>query len=259
MAATTLQDLGLNGYEASAYAALTRRGRATGAEVARLASLPRQRIYDVLNGLVERGLATVEPGRPAHYTAVAPDTAIGILIEAHRATLAELEQQAARAIALLTPAYDDGRAATDPLNYIEVLREPATIARRFGELQASAEKELLVFTKPPYAVEPGENVEGVELLSRGVVARSVYERSVYDDPAVVAAVRRFVEAGEQARVVDRLPLKLVVIDARVALFTMEDPIAGATDLTIMIVEHPGFAGLLKLAFERMWEAGEELQ
>ena len=44
---------------------------------------------------------------------------------------------------------------------------------------------------------------------------------------------------------------------RVALFTMEDPVAGSTDLTIMIVEHPGFAGLLKLAFEHAWEAGEE--
>ena len=255
--ATSLQNLGLNGYEAGAYVALTRRGRATGAEVARLAGLPRQRIYDVLDGLVGRGLATVEPGRPAHYTAVAPDQAIGMLVEAHRAALAGLEQDAAQAVALLTPAYRDGRSETDPLNYIEVLREPAAIGKRFGELQAGAKKELLIFTKPPYAVEPGENVEGLELLSRGVVARSVYERSVYDDPAVVAAVRRFVEVGEQARVVDRLPLKLVVIDERVALFTMENPVAGATELTIMVVEHTGFARLLKLAFEHAWEAGEE--
>jgi hypothetical protein len=80
---------------------------------------------------------------------------------------------------------------------------------------------------------------------------------VYDDTAVVDAVRRFVEVGERARVVDHLPLKLVVIDERVAVFTMEDPIAGTTDLTIMIVEHPGFAGLLKLAFEHVWEAGED--
>lgn len=253
---TPLQSLGLNGYEASAYVALTRRGRATGAEVARLAGVPRQRIYDVLDGLVGRGLATVEPGRPAHYTAVAPDTAIGLLVDTQRAALAELEQDAARAVALLTPAYHEGRTATDPLSYIEVLRESGAIAKRFDELQAAAQTELLIFTKPPYAVEPAENVGGVDLLSRGVVARSIYERSVYDDPAVVEAVRRFVEAGEQARVVDQLPLKLVVIDERVALFTMEDPVAGVTDLTIMIVEHPGFAGLLKLAFERAWEAGD---
>jgi hypothetical protein len=73
----------------------------------------------------------------------------------------------------------------------------------------------------------------------------------------VAAVRRFVAAGEQAKVVDELPLKLVLFDERVALFTMEDPVAGTRGLTIMIVEHPALARLLKVAFERIWESGED--
>jgi len=256
---TPLLNLGLNGYEAGAYVALTRRGRATGAEVARLSGLPRQRIYDVLDGLVGRGLATVEPGRPARYTAVAPDAAVSALLAAHRTSLERLEHDAAHAVELLTPAYHDGRSETDPLTYIEVLREPSAIAKRFDELQASAQREILVFTKPPYAVQPGENVAGLQLLARGVEARSVYERSVYDDPAVVNAVRTFIEAGERAHVVDELPLKLVLIDERVALFTMEDPVAGATDLTIMIVEHPGLARLLKLAFEHAWDAGDDFR
>jgi sugar-specific transcriptional regulator TrmB len=255
--AAPLISLGLTGYEASAYVALTRRDRATGAEVARLAGLPRQRIYDVLDGLVARGMATVEPGRPARYAAVAPDTAVAGLLAARRLEVERLEHEAALAVALLTPAYHDGRSTTDPLNYIDVLREPVAIANRFTELQAAATREILVFTKPPYAVEPAENVAGLELMARGVEARSVYERSVYDDPAVVDAVRSFVAAGEQARVVDELPLKLVLIDERIALFTMEDPIAGATNLTIMTVEHPALARLLKLAFERVWEHAEQ--
>jgi len=155
------------------------------------------------------------------------------------------------------PAFRAGRSETDPLNFIEVLREPAAIAKRFGELQAGAQRELLIFTKPPYAVEPGENLEGLELLGRGVQARSLYERTVYDNPAVAEVVRSFVAAGEQARVVDQLPLKLVIIDERVTLFTMEDPVAGSTDLTITIVEHPSLARLHKLAFERAWQQGED--
>jgi HTH-type transcriptional regulator, sugar sensing transcriptional regulator len=254
--AAPLVSLGLTGYEASAYVALTRRDRATGAEVARLADLPRQRIYDVLDGLVARGMATVEPGRPARYAAVAPETAVAALLAARRSEVERLEHEAALAVALLTPAYRDGRTTSDPLNYIEVLREPVAIAKRFMELQAAATREILVFTKPPYAVEPAENVAGLELMRRGVEARSVYERSVYDDEAVVDAVRSFVAAGEQARVVDELPLKLVLIDGRVALFTMEDPIAGPTNLTIMIVEHPSLARLLELAFEQVWERAE---
>lgn len=254
--AAPLIALGLTGYEASAYVALTRRERATGAEVARLAGLPRQRIYDVLDGLVARGIATVEPGRPARYAALAPDAAVAALVAARRAEVERLEHEAGLAVALLTPAYRDGRSTHDPLTYIEVLREPGAIAKRFAELEASATKEIFVFTKPPYAVEPAQNRAGLELLARGVEARSVYERSVYDDAAVVEAVREFVAAGEQARVVDELPLKLVVIDERVALLSLEDPVAGTTNLTIMIVEHAALARLLKLAFEQVWERGE---
>ena len=113
------------------------------------------------------------------------------------------------------PAFRDGRVRDRPVELHRGAPRAAAIAKRFGSSRRSAE-ELLIFTKPPYAVEPGENTEGLELLSRGVVARSFYERSVYDDRAVVAAVRQFIEAGEQARVVDHLPLKLVVIDERVA-------------------------------------------
>ena len=76
-------------------------------------------------------------------------------------------------------AYEAGRKHTDPLGFIEVLREPGSIASRFAELQAAAESEILVFTKPPYATPPEENVEGLKLLERGT-ARSVYERSLFE-------------------------------------------------------------------------------
>ena len=252
-----LVNLGLNGYEANAYVALTRRARATGAEVARLAGVPRQRIYDVLDALCRRGLASLEPGRPAQYRAAAPEDAVAALLADHRASLERLERDAVDAVATLTPAFSDGRNANDPLNYVEVLHEPGAIANRFEELQAAAEREILVFTKPPYAVEPPENLAGRELLARGVNARSLYERAVYDDADVIDAVRAFVAAGEQARIVDELPLKLVVIDERISLFTLEDPVAGTSDLTILIIEHPSLARLLKLAFEYAWAHGED--
>jgi sugar-specific transcriptional regulator TrmB len=253
--AQQLVELGLTGYEAGAYIALTLRGRSTAAEVARIAKLPRQRIYDVLDALVVRGLATVEAGRPARYAAAAPDEALGRLLEQQRTRFERLERDVAETVERLTPAYRDGRGANDPLNFIEVLRDPAAIARRFAELEASVEREILVFTKPPYAVEPAENVEGLELLQRRIEARSVYERSIYDHPAHVAAIREFVAAGEQARVVESLPIKLVLIDERVAMFTLEDPVAGEPALTIMVVEHAALAALLKVAFESVWAAG----
>jgi sugar-specific transcriptional regulator TrmB len=250
-----LVELGLTGYEAAAYLALTRRGGASGAELARLAGLPRQRIYDVLEGLVERGLATATPGRPVRYAAAPPET-LAALLDRRRSELDRLARDVDDLVEELAPVYRAGRAANDPLDFIEVLRDPRAIARRFAAVEASVEREILVFTKPPYAIEPAENLAGLELLRRGVEARSVYERSIYDDPAQADAVRRFVAAGEQARVVDSLPLKLVLVDGRVAMFTMEDPVAADPGLTIAVVEHGAFAALLRLAFEQAWASGE---
>jgi sugar-specific transcriptional regulator TrmB len=251
--ADRLVRLGLTGYEARAYVALTRRDRATGAELARLARLPRQRIYDVMDGLVSRGFATVLAGRPSRYTAVAPDEAVHRLLEERRGELADLERDAAHAIERLTPTFAEGRTTSDPLDFIEVLREPGAIAARFAELQAEVETEILVFTKPPFATPPAENIEGLKLL-RSHSARSVYDRTIFEHPEHVEAVERFVAAGEQARVADTpLPLKLALMDERVAMFTMEDPVAGGDDLTIMVVEHPALAALLKIAFEAVWE------
>jgi sugar-specific transcriptional regulator TrmB len=251
-----LTELGLTGYEASAYVALTRRGEATASEVASIAELPRQRIYDVLEALVGKGFATMKPGRPVRYTASSPDEALWGALDRRRQEIDRLEQGIAETIERLTPDYRAGREADDPLRFIELLREPAAIAKRFTALEKAAEREILVFTKPPYAIQPGENVEGLELLERHIEARSVYERSIYADAAQAEAVRSFIDAGEQARVVAELPLKLVVIDERIALFTLEDPVAGAGGLTIMIVEHPAVARLLKLAFEAVWASGE---
>ncbi|HEX4035932.1 MAG TPA: helix-turn-helix domain-containing protein [Solirubrobacteraceae bacterium] len=248
--------LGLTGYEGSAYVALTRRGQATGAEVARLAELPRQRVYDVLGSLVSRGLAVETPGRPTRYTAAPPDVAFEGLLEAQRERLGQLERDVAGTLSRLVPIFRAGRRENDPMNFIEVLRGPALIAKRFAEYQASAEREILVFTKPPYALEPGENVEGVALLQRNIEARSIYERSISDDPAHVVAVQEFIAAGEQARVVDELPVKLVLIDERVALFTLEDPVAADPELTIVIVENAAWASLLKIAFDAIWERAE---
>ena len=40
------------------------------------------------------------------------------------------------------------------------------------------------------------------------------------------------------------------------MFGMEDPVAGAlADLTIMVVEHPSLAKVLKIAFEAVWSEG----
>ena len=249
-----LTRLGLTSYEAKAYLTLIRRDSFTAAQVARQSGLPRQRIYDVLGSLVQKGLAVARPGNVVKYAATSPELAIDLLLTAHREDLSRMERDARIMVSDLKPAYEAGQAHTDPLDYIEVLRDRRAINERFAVLLSAVKKEILVFTKPPYATPPQENVEGLEV-SQTHAARSLYEFSVFDDPATTRGVQRFVEVGEEARFVPELPLKLVIIDELIVMFGMEDPVAGSSDLTIVVVEHPALAKVLKTAFDAIWETG----
>jgi HTH-type transcriptional regulator, sugar sensing transcriptional regulator len=249
-----LIELGLTTYEAKAYLALTRRDSSTAAQTARLSDVPRQRIYDVLATLVEKGLASTRPGDVVKYAATPPERALEGLLAPRRQQLAAQEQAASKMVEQLGPAYLAGQAQTDPLEYIEVLRDRRAINERFEELQRGIENEILVFTKPPYATPAQENVEGLEVVSSHV-ARSIYEYSAFDDPAFAAGVRRFIEAGEDARFVPLLPLKLVIIDESIVMFGLEDPVAGSAGLTMMVVDHAALAKTLKVSFDAIWESG----
>lgn len=252
-----LTRLGLTTYEARAYVGLLGRGSFTAAQVARESELPRQRIYDVLGTLVEKGLASTRPGTTVKYVALSPKLAIERLVAVQRSELQSLERSAENMIDALTPAFESGRSQTDPLEYIEVLRDAGAINERFTELQANIKDEILVFTKPPYAKPPEQNVEGLEV-TRTHRARAVYEMNAFENPDWAVGIRRFVEAGEDARFVEQLPLKLVIIDETIVMFGMEDPVGAGTDLTIMVVEHPSLAKVLKTAFEATWAAGMSL-
>jgi sugar-specific transcriptional regulator TrmB len=251
---TQLTRLGLTSYEAKAYLTLIRRDSFTAAQVARQSGLPRQRIYDVLGSLVQKGLAAARPGNVVKYAATPPELAIELLLGSHREQLARMEHDAQLMVTDLKPAFEAGQEHTDPLEYIEVLRDKRAINERFAELQAAVKREILVFTKPPYATPPQENVEGLEVIQTHE-ARSIYEFSVFDDAAVARGVQRFVEAGEQARFVPSLPLKLVIIDETIVMFGMEDPVAGSSELTIVVVEHQSLAKVLKTAFNAIWDSG----
>ena len=86
-----LVELGLTRYEAKAYLTLIQRESYAASELAIEAGIPRQRIYDVLNSLVSRGLARDWPGPVTRYAATDPSGAIERLLTVQRQALTGLE------------------------------------------------------------------------------------------------------------------------------------------------------------------------
>src|SRR2546427_3995768 len=75
-----LQQLGLNAYESRSYLVLLGHPRFKALELAARAHVPRQKIYEVLDSLVEKGFAQVVQEKTKLFSAVEPSPAVpGIL------------------------------------------------------------------------------------------------------------------------------------------------------------------------------------
>jgi sugar-specific transcriptional regulator TrmB len=254
IAVDRLVRIGLTRYEARVYVALIRRDGWTAADMARTTGVPRPRVYDVLASLVAKGLAAERPGSAAKYVAVDPERAMRRLVEAHEQRM-ELVRDEARATAReLAHEFAEGNKHQDPLDYVEVIRDRQTLAQRFDELQAAVTSEMLAFSKEPAVVDVERNVVGMKTASEHLV-RSIYEISLLRDPVRRAGVRRFVDLGEHARFVERLPMKLAIIDERIVMFALSNPVAGPDDMTSVVIEHADLAAVLKVAFEVVWSKG----
>ncbi len=79
-----LKTLGLNKYEARAYLALLGHDESSAVEVANRASIPRQRIYDVLANLRDWDMVIARDGRPVRHTAREPAMALPSMLEIRR-------------------------------------------------------------------------------------------------------------------------------------------------------------------------------
>src|SRR5438105_4080957 len=82
-----LQQVGLNKYEAEAYYTLLSEGSLTGYELGKRSQVPLSRSYEILERLVQKGLALVQPGDPPRYAAQEPEQFLGQARSSMTATL----------------------------------------------------------------------------------------------------------------------------------------------------------------------------
>src|ERR1700740_694684 len=82
-----LQAMGLNAYEARSYLVLVGHPRFKALELAARAHVPRQKVYEVLESLVEKGFARVTRERTKLFSAVPPNQAVPGYLERRRRTL----------------------------------------------------------------------------------------------------------------------------------------------------------------------------
>jgi DNA-binding CsgD family transcriptional regulator len=137
---------------------------------------------------------------------------------------------------------------------VDVVRGAKAVGQRFAQLQMSAREEVLGFVKAEIAVvSPEENAEEDAAVTRGVRYRVVVERSSFERAGFFAAASESLRAGEEIRVVPELPIRLLMVDRRIALV----PLLSGPDRNIgaLIVHRSGMLDALLALFDRVWRDG----
>src|ERR1019366_6529248 len=115
-----LQAMGLNAYEARSYLVLVGHPKFKALELAARAHVPRQKIYEVLDSLVEKGFAQVIQERTKLFSAAPPDQAIPSYLarraQALQNQLSDQNHAAAGMVKELMSAYSDGQGGRGTLD-----------------------------------------------------------------------------------------------------------------------------------------------
>jgi hypothetical protein len=131
-------------------------------------------------------------------------------------------------------------------------------------LVRNTKKELLSFVKCPYAHQnkrqklgEQENVE-FEILKKGAVARALYElpSGEHIEP-IITHIEKCIKAGEKARVLEHVPIKMCILDGRYVLMILENPKLATYPLTMLVIEHPGLALAARILFNHLWEKAKD--
>ena len=199
------------------------------------------------------GLAARSSSGTDRYVASPPSVALAALAVQREEEL----RRAQREIESLAEVYrgtDTERSVSD---VVDVVRGAKAVGQRFAQLQMSAREEVLGFVKAEIAVvPPEENVEEDAAVTRGVRYRVVIERSSFDRPGFFAAASDSLQAGEEVRVVQELPMRLLIVDRRIALVPLLSGAGGS--IGALIVHSSGMLDALLALFDRVWRDGMPL-
>jgi len=255
-----LQQVGLNAYEARSYLVLMGHPRFKALELAARAHVPRQKIYEVLDSLVEKGFAQVVQEKTKLFSAVDPSLAIpGYLARRNKALQNEITEQARLATGLiedLRAAYLEGQDGRGTLDFLNLVNDPTQIAIHYRRMLTSVSHEYAEFSRPPFAVDPLDEQLVKEAAGRGIACRLLIEAAPIDEEHR-ARLDEFRDSGIEICFFERLPLKLALFDGKCGLVALLDPVLTRPSWTAVVFEHEGFAEAMSGLFESYWSRAKK--
>ncbi|MET9929695.1 MULTISPECIES: helix-turn-helix transcriptional regulator [unclassified Streptomyces] len=191
------------------------------AELAASLSLAEADVREALDRLSELSLLRPSATERTRLHPVSPELAMESLLARQQAELLAQQQklEASRAAAAQLIADWVGFQPMTDSSGVELLVGVDRIRDRLAELSRHIEHEVMAFV--PDAPD-AKNIEAAkpldsELLGRGVRMRTLYPESVRNNPAGTEYAKWLASAGGEVRTTPDVPVRMTVIDRRVAV------------------------------------------
>lgn len=249
-----LVNCGFSDYEARVYSALLPKKTLTPTEISALSGVPRGKIYEVLDKLSISGHCIEVDGDRKKYRANNPSESFKTLIE----DLEKKKEFISQSSKELTRIYESEGATDDPMAYIEVFRDKKTITQKLQRLEDKSQEEALFFAKPPYAMnykDPSNWEAQIKSTKRGVKYKCVFMIEPGNERNFFEMVAYFQSIGEEVKIIDYLPMKLVIFDQKAIIFTLKNKYKSSHNLTALFIQHEDLAKTLVTTFYHYWENG----
>jgi sugar-specific transcriptional regulator TrmB len=156
--------LGLSLYQARVYSALASLGPSGVAEIQRVSGVPRTKIYEVLDQLLDLGAVEFQSGRPIFYNALSPS----IVVDRMRNSYLAAADDATR---LLAEMQQTSRNTTD--DFIWAVRGMFAIRRKLALTIASAKERVIMVEQypPKLLLAVGSNLKAQQ--GKGIQVRAI--------------------------------------------------------------------------------------
>lgn len=211
-------------------------------------------VRDALAVLDRDGLAVRVPAAPGEapgerWTALPPRSVLTTLLARRRLEIAVWELHADH----LEKTYQEATGQAGDTALVDVVVGAQEVGALYWHLMETATHEVLHLARPPYLQPTPELLDEVDrpAMSPSVELRSVYESATFTDPVSLGTALGGRATGAGLRLSPQVPLKLVVVDQKVAMLPAAGDDAGSASL---VVYAPALVGALTDLFERVWDA-----
>ncbi len=247
------EEMGLTPYEARAYVAVLHYGPLTPKGVNQKSGIPRPRTYDVLNGLVGKGLLMEQPGKPAMYIAIDPSVGLKKLMEdLESKAVRQIKQQWESTDALissLSAPYESTRDGQLEEDIVWVACCDSAMIAKYSEAIRNVERGFIVATASPIPAKKESLAAVRHALKNKKSSRVIRQFNSDWTKKDLEEYEELIKLGDDIRHLEYEGLTFAVFDEKdIVLWLPPYPSTRAVWIYL-----PQLAEILIKHFETLWE------